>query len=351
MPHTPSRFQKHRFLALGARFRSVWPEAAALAGLLIALGCGESPSGGGSTTLPTSGDPDGPTRLVATIPPVAALLAPMLGPGVEVATLVPAGRSVHGYRCGPEQLASVARADALVGVGLGIDTELGAPIDHARRTGRLILLSEVLGLDPSLFGDHHDHDHEGAHGDGAAIDPEALDPHLWLDPRLAARAVEPLAMSLPPGAGATHERAHAWRERIEAFDEEASGALEPHRGTPVITHHRAWVRVLERWGLEVVAVLRPIDTAEPTPAEIAAAVRAVDEHDARLVIAEPQLPQPAARRLADRAGIPVAILDPLGEGEYIALMRRNLRELLEGLEASGGGTAGPSRRMSGSPAR
>jgi len=297
---------------------------------LVTVGCGESPDHPAASASGTASE-QSPTRLVATIPPVAGLLEPMLSGDAIVTTLLPPGRSVHGYRCGPEQLAEVARADAVVGVGLGIDEQLGAAIEQARRRGRLILLSEVLGLDPAMFA------HEHGEGDQTAHEPitaDALDPHLWLDPSLAARVVEPLAMSLPPGAGATHDRAHAWRDRIRAFDDEAKDALEPHRGTPVVTHHRAWVRVLERWGLDVVAVLRPIDAAEPTPAEIARAVRAIEAHDARLVIVEPQLPQPAARRLAERAGITVATLDPLGEGEYIEMMRRNLRALLDGLQAA-----------------
>ena len=310
---------------------------ASLAAALLAIGCGDTrgPGAGSASATADRSDADKPVRIVATIPPVAGLLEPMLGEGVTITTLVPPGRSVHGYRSGPEQIAEAARASAVVGVGLGIDDQLGAPIDRARRSGRLILFADVLGLDPEMFAhDHGDHaeSHDADHEDLEPIDDDALDPHLWLDPSLAARVVEPLAMSLPPSAGATHDRAHAWRDRIRAFDDEAKKALEPYRGTPVVTHHRAWVRVLERWGLEVVAVLRPIDSAEPTPAEIAGAVRAIDEHGARLVIVEPQLPQPAARRLAERAGIPVATLDPLGEGEYIAMMRRNLRALLEGLE-------------------
>ncbi|MEL7474184.1 MAG: metal ABC transporter substrate-binding protein, partial [Planctomycetota bacterium] len=107
--------------------------------------------------------------------------------------------------------------------------------------------------------------------------------------------------------------------------------LEPHRGVGFVTHHDAWRRLTGRFGVRVVGVIRPIETSEPTPGAIAAAVDAVRSAEASLIIVEPQFDPGAARRVAELTGAPVATLDPLGDGDWFAMMRANLEALTDAL--------------------
>ncbi len=83
------------------------------------------------------------------------------------------------------------------------------------------------------------------------------------------------------------------------------------------------------------AVIRPIEGAEPTPAELAAAQRAIERREAVGIIIEPQFDAAWPRRIAAEAGVPVAVLDPIGDGDWLAMMQSNLAELLVLFNAPG----------------
>jgi len=108
-----------------------------------------------------------------------------------------------------------------------------------------------------------------------------------------------------------------------------------------VTHHAAFARVADRYGLEVSAVLRPIETIEPSPADIAGAKRAIDESGVGAIFIEPQFGGGEAERLAESAGVELVVLDPLGGGDWFTLMSKNLDALIEGLNAAGSGAGEP----------
>ena len=58
--------------------------------------------------------PPGPLRVVVSVAPLAGLVRAIAFPDAEVTTLVPAGRSLHGYEMTAADTARVARADIVV---------------------------------------------------------------------------------------------------------------------------------------------------------------------------------------------------------------------------------------------
>jgi zinc transport system substrate-binding protein len=269
--------------------------------------------------------------VVVSIPPLAGLVRPLLPPNSEVTVLVPAGRTAHGYRPTPEDIAAIGRADAVVLVGMNLETGMAKAV----RGKPVIKMSEVLGLDEDPHaghdhsGDEHDHDH-AAH----------TDPHLWLDPVLAARFVRALPGAVPESLRneETAQNAEWLAEKIDGIDAEYAERLAPFAGRAIVTHHASFTRVAERYGLEVAAVLRAIETLEPSPADIAGAVRAIEDRGVGAIFVEPQFGVTSATRVADSAGVELVTLDPLGDGNWIELMRANLDALVTGL---GAGAAAP----------
>ena len=192
--------------------------------------------------------------VVVSIPPLAGLVRPLLPPNSEVRVLVPAGRSAHGYRPTPEDIAAIGRADAVVLVGMNLETGMAKAV-----RGKLVIrMADLVGIetDPHAGHDHdhgaHDHAHDHGPGD---------DPHLWLDPVLAARFVRALPAALPESLRNDETDANAaWlAEAIDGIDAEYAERLAPFAGRAIVTHHASFNRVADRYGLEVAAVLRAID--------------------------------------------------------------------------------------------
>lgn len=290
-----------------------------LAGLILTLAaCAPAPETTGHAPL---------RRVVSTIVPLDALVRPLLPDRVECRAVIGVGEAVHGHRASPAEVAIVREADIVFAVGLGIDAGILDPLvrNPDPRQG-LVIFAEVVGTDPHQSAgdhDHETHDH-GAHG---------IDAHLWLDPVLAALFVETAAETLAGRALAAddaaladeiRERSAAWLVRIRAVDDAYRERLAPFRGRTVLTAHPAFGRLLTRYGLGEVSFSPLSPHSAPSPAQLAEAVRFAHEHGAAAIFTEPLAPRGAAEAVAERTGLPLGTLDPLGNGDWEAMMNANL---------------------------
>lgn len=269
----------------------------------------------------------GPLRVVVSVAPLTGLVRAIVPDDATVRTLVPPGRSLHGHELTPADLAAIADADVLVYVGLGLEPALEhALATHPSARRREVCFAKVVGVESSAS-----HAHDGGHG-------HAVDPHLWLDPELVARLVPEAAAavdaairdagfaSTPVGVRLLDAR-HRLLAEIEAVDAEYRERLAPFAGSAIVTHHDAFGRLADRYRLRIAAVIRPIETADPSPAHLAAAADAIRREGVRAVFFEPGYDPAAARTIADAAGVPAGTLDPEGSTDWFALMRANLNEL------------------------
>lgn len=294
----------------------------------------------------------GPARVVATIAPLGALSRELLPEGAQLRVLLPPGRSEHGYEPTPEDMAALARADVVVYVGLGLEPRVEEFLKK-NPSARRVDLSMAAAL--KLEREEHDHEHGPRGGDvhdhaeeQAAENPHAghdhgpIDPHVWLDPVLVKSFVTPLADAIDHAAraagplGAEQEATlvasrEALAKKLDDLHAEYGAVLGPLAGRSIVTHHSAWGRLASRYALKVAAVLRPIETTESTPADIAQAVEAVRGHGATAIFVEPQFNNESAGRVAQAAGVKMLVLDPLGGEDYFSTMRANLAALKEGL--------------------
>lgn len=301
--------------------------AAAVAAALLLSACGPDPR-------PEPPAP-GALRVVVSLPPLAGLIEPLLPEGSELTILVGPGQSEHGFELTPAQVAATRRADLVAIVGLGLDTQVERAIGRAPADQRLLRFADIVDIDVGDH-DHAEHDHE--HHDHGPIDP-----HLWLDPELARQFVIGTAAEIEAALGGPPmtdqetptQRARAeLAQRITELDDTYRQRLAPFEGASIINTHDAFGRLAERYGLRIGAVIQPIGAREPTMASLTAAADAARESGARAIFIEPQAPSAAARRLADITGLPVGTLDPLGDGDWFAMMESNLDELVRALSES-----------------
>jgi len=292
-------------------------------------------------------------NVVVTIPPLKGLVTPLLPEGASVRSLMPPGRSEHGYEFTPSDLAALAKADVVVLVGLGLEARVEKALKDKVVKGRQVInLGEALGLEQK--GDHvHteecEHDHAHDHG--------WVDQHVWLDPVLVQTLVpkmkDAIALAWQKRGGTKEQveslnaKADAWTKQIAEVHRQYESRLAPVKGRSFVTHHNAFSRVADRYSIKVAASIRQLEASEPTPADIAAAVKAIREGGAKAVFVEPQINQAAPRRIAAAAKVKVGVLDPLGDGDWLALMQKNLDALVSGLSDESPAAAPPASPKTG----
>lgn len=280
----------------------------------------------------------GPLRIVVSIPPLEGLVREVAPEDAEVVTLVRPGQSAHGFELRPTDARALSEADVVVYVGLGLERRLEDylarhPSSMRSLIGFARICESTQEAEHAHAHDHDDHDH-GEHDHGG------VDPHLWVDPALVEEFVPVLAARIDDAARRVGQEprpvtaAETLVERIRAFDAECRDRLGPFAGRAIATHHAAFERLAERYGLKVAAVLRPISTREPTPGEMTQALDAITRAGATAIFIEPQFNADAARKIAEKAGVRLGVLDPLGDGDWFEMMRGNVDELVRVLGES-----------------
>ncbi|USZ69253.1 metal ABC transporter substrate-binding protein [Halorussus salilacus] len=263
-------------------------------------------------------------------------------------TLVPVGQHGHGWEPGPKIQGEVLDADLFVHGVEGFQPWADDVAANVRDDGgdtELLRVGENVDLLEMDGGDHeedehHDEDeHEGDHDedehDGTETDHEGdhdeeeheedhdeeeheedhdedeeehdhagEDPHFWLDPIRAKRAVETVREGFVSADGANadayEENAEEYASRLDDLHESFESALgSASNDVVLVAGHDAFGYLADRYGFEVVTLtgVSPDDT--PTPKDIERAQHVVEEHDLDYVVADPLESQTAADQLVE----------------------------------------------------
>lgn len=272
--------------------------------------------------------PEGPTRIVVSIPPIAWAVEQLAPEGAEITVLLAQGQSEHGASLTASDTTALRNADHVFLVGWGLEASAErvlrrpASWQSVHRLSRVVETSSIDLVSHTVPCDDPSHHH---------IQHYATDPHAWLDPVAMIEWVRAVGEAL----GASEERIEALVTECRFIDDEYATALSELERRRIVTHHNAYGWIASRYELEVAAVIRPNELLETTPGELNEAVEAVRTHGIDAVFIEPQFSGRAANRLRELTGVRLLTLDPIGNGDWPATMRANLASLVEGLSGDG----------------
>lgn len=279
-----------------------------------------------------------PLAVVVSLHPWADLVAQIGGQRVAVTTLLPAGASPHAFEPRPSQAVELASADLVVLNG-GVDGWLERMLHATAPNVPTFRVMSQVEFEPLQEPDHGD---ARVSGDGHETEGEhalVANPHIWLDPRIVARAVPLLAAELarldPDGSDRYSENAAALVADLEDLDRNVAALLAGLDERPFVPFHDAWSYFARRYGLTIAATLEPFPGREPSARYVADTVLAIRESGAAVVFNERQLNDRTARVVAESAGADVVTLDPVGgppgAERYQDLLLQNARLIAEGL--------------------
>ncbi|MGL1832317.1 metal ABC transporter substrate-binding protein [Rhodocyclaceae bacterium SMB388] len=292
--------------------------------LILALGLN-------ATTLSARSEP---LTVVTSFSILGDLARQIGGDDIRVISLIGPDEDAHGYQPRPSDSRLIGEAGLVIVNGLGFDTWLERVASSTGRSGRVVIVSEGIDAIENAYGQAHaGHDH----GPG--------DPHAWQDvanARVYARNIaRAFAQADPSRADVYRRRAEAYDQALAALDAEIRSTLSvlPASRRKLVTSHDAFAYFGRAYGIVVIAAAGISHESEPSAAGIARLIRQLRREKAPVVfvenISDPRLIERIAREGSAGLGGKLysdALSGPDGPaGTYIAMMRFNLAQLMDGL--------------------
>lgn len=256
------------------------------------------------------------------------------GERIALTTLVGPDEDAHAYQARPSDSRKVLEADLVIANGLGFDTWLERLAQSAGHGGAVVIASDGIAPIEDAGGHaHHGHDHG------------ATDPHAWQDVKNAKTYARNIAVALaradPAGDGTYRANLARYLAELDALDNEIRSALAalPDGRRKVVTPHDAFGYFAHAYDIEFIAAAGISNHAEVSAAGMARLIRQLRRENAPAVFIENVNDRRLIERIGSESGAHVGGLlytDALSGADgpaptYTAMMRHNLRMLMQGL--------------------
>lgn len=191
--------------------------------------------------------------VMVSIKPLELIAQEVVGDRGTVDRLLSPGASPHDYPLRMSEMRRIQSADLVFWVGRELEAFLYRPVSQLPAERRLAAMDLESLSWPSAGEDHQSHSHGDHHHHGDR------DPHLWLDPRNAARMALALADRLagidPEAAEGYRSRAEALAEELSALDASLTSRLEPIKSKGFAVYHEGYGHFVQRYSLKQVAAV------------------------------------------------------------------------------------------------
>src|SRR3954467_2160864 len=279
-------------------------------------------------------------RVVATTPDLAAVAREIGGDRVNVVALAKPTEDPHFVDAKPSFIVTLNRADALIEGGAELELGWLPPLMENARNGKIaagapghIVASEGIRLleIPTSF--------DRSKGDIHSLG----NPHFMIDPVAAKTVARNIANHLgqidPKNASAYNANLAKFNSTLDARLATWQKQLAPYRGAKIVTYHRDFVYLAQRFGLNIVDELEPKPGIAPSPAHLAQVIGKMRANNVKVILVQPFQNRKTAETVARQTG--AAVLDtPQQPGaasntnSYFDMMDNRAGALARGLGAA-----------------
>ncbi len=272
-----------------------------------------------------------PLQLTVSIVPQRYFVERVGGERVAVNVMVEPGSSPATYEPRPEQLRALSDAAAYLSMGVPFEDAWLGRIASANRD--MLMVDTAAGIERRSVVAHHDHEDEEEAGADHGAPEGALDPHIWVSPRLVkvqAENIYAALVQLDPEHEAEYKaNLDAFVVDIEALEADIEATLAGLQSDEFMVFHPSWGYFAEDFGLEQVPI--EVGGQEPSAQELAHLIERAREKDIRMVFAQPEFRTSDAETIANEIGGEVLLISPLAP-DWLDNMRRVAQTFADVLE-------------------
>jgi zinc transport system substrate-binding protein len=290
-------------------------------------------------------------KVVATIKPVHALVAQVMGETGAPNLIVDGTASPHNYALKPSDARKLQAATLVFRISESFEAFTAKGVKSLPKEAVVVNLEDAPGIkllkrrnDPNFEAHDHAGDAKGhwqghSHGHAPAKSGDARDGHLWLDPDNAVAMIGQIATTLssrdPARAAAYQANAAKAKAAVTALTQDLERELKPAAGRPYIVFHDAYQYLEARFGLTPVGSVTINPEVPPSGKRLTELRKKVTALGAQCVFAEPNFEMKVVQSIIEGTPVRTGTLDPEaallspGPDLYAELMRK----LAQGLKA------------------
>ena len=242
-------------------------------------------------------------RVVATTPDLASVAREIGGDRVSVVALAKPTEDPHYVDAKPSHIVTLNRADALIEGGAELELGWLPPLlENSRNSkisagapGRIVASEGIKMLEiPTSF--------DRSRGDIHSLG----NPHFMIDPvnvKIIARNIADHLTQIDPKSAATYRGNLArFNTKLDAKFAGWQKQLAPYRGARIVTYHKDFVYLAERFGLNIVGELEPKPGIAPSPAHLAQVIGKMKATNAKVILVQPFQNRKTAETVARQTG-------------------------------------------------
>jgi zinc transport system substrate-binding protein len=256
-------------------------------------------------------------HLVVSIPPLAAMIAPLLGEQDRLSVLLDVGETPHGFQLKPSHLRQLNEADLVVSVGTGVDAWLQRALRNVNSPSFVAMQQpDLLVLSKREGGVWDKHDHSHGHRHSHSQDPARIDGHLWLSLENARLIMDGVAQQLieldPSRAGEVIARQQQVWASLQARKIVWQAQLAPYKDRPFIVMHDAYQYFEQDFGLNAAGTIHVNPEVPPSVRRMQELRQVMAQRHVACVFKEPQFPEGRLEAVVRGTQVNIGSLDPLG---------------------------------------
>jgi len=266
----------------------------------------------------------GPLRVGVTLHPYYSWTANVITgvPGAEVVAVLPNDVDAGNYQPAPDDIAKLAKLDAIVINGIGHDDFIRDMIKASGNTKLVVI--EVNAETPLVKSEHG----------------ESSNSHTFISFTNAIQQTKLIAKKLgelrPASADAFATNASAYVDKLRGIQSAAAANLANAKIKQVVTVHDGYTYLLQEFGIKLAGVVQPAHGLTPSAKELGEMIELMKNDKVTIVLTEEDFPEKLLATLRDATNAKVYIISHVAVGSYSAsefetVMQNNADTLVKAL--------------------
>jgi ABC-type Zn uptake system ZnuABC Zn-binding protein ZnuA len=282
-------------------------------------------------------------NVVTTTEDLASIAREVGGDRITVESIARGYQDPHFVEAKPSFILKLQKADLLIVVGRELEIGWLPPLIQQSRNAKVQVGAEGY-LDASQgvrILDIPTGQITRAMGD---VHPQG-NPHYWLDPengRAIAKGIADKLSQFRPGDRAYFDgRLAAFGARLTEAQKRWLAQMAPYKGTKIVTYHRSFPNLAERFGLDIVGYVEPRPGIPPSPSHTLDLIQEMKRQNIKLILVEPYFDLKTPESIARATGATVLVVPPSVGGvkeaaDFFGLFDYDVTLIVNALKAATG---------------